>query len=83
MEPGAAHDDDPAFLLRQRGQHRPAAPLEVGHGEDLFRLDEVDHVVGHPGSLLRGGLGGADVHASVHLHGVHREDVRSQVFRQA
>ena len=41
-----------------------------GHGEVLFRVGHVHHVVGHALHLLMGGLGGADVHAAVDLHGV-------------
>src|SRR5699024_7520620 len=40
------------------------------HGEVLPGVCHVQHVVGHPLHLLRCGLGGADVHAPVDLHGV-------------
>ena len=41
-----------------------------GHGVVLGRVRHVQHVVGDPPHLRRGGLGGADVHAAVDLHGV-------------
>ena len=41
-----------------------------GHGVVLLRLRHVDHVVGDAPLLRPGGLGGADVHAAVDLHGV-------------
>ena len=41
-----------------------------GHREVFFRLGHIQHMVGHTLHLLMGGLGGADVHAAVDLHGV-------------
>ena len=42
----------------------------AAHGEVLPGVCHVQHVVGHPLHFLRCGLGGADVHATVDLHGV-------------
>ena len=41
-----------------------------GHGEVLPRVGHIQHVVGDAAHFLPGGLGGADVHAPVDLHGV-------------
>ena len=41
-----------------------------GHGVVLLRVGHVDHVVGDAQGLRWGGLGGADVHPPVDLHGV-------------
>ena len=42
----------------------------AGDGEIFVGLCHIDHVVGDALHLLHGGLGGADVHALVDLHGV-------------
>ena len=39
-------------------------------------------MVGHPPHLLRGGLGGADVHTAVDLHGVGTDDLAGELLRQ-
>src|SRR5207302_11298547 len=49
--------------------------LEAGHGEVLVGVGHVDEVVRDPGPLLERGLGRADVHAPVHLHGVDGHDL--------
>ena len=44
-------------------------------GVVVVGVDQVEQVVGHLGLLGRGGLGRADVHAPVHLHGVDGDDL--------
>ena len=52
-----------------------AAARVIGHAERLVRIHEIEAVVRHAGALLRGGLGGADVHAAVHLARVRGDDL--------
>ena len=46
----------------------------LGHGVGFGGVGHIQHVVRHKRLLLRRGLGGADVHAPVDLHGVHADD---------
>ena len=57
------------------GRARRSRRLVIGDGELLLRLGQVDEVVADPTSCRRIRLGGADVHAPVDLHRVHRHDV--------
>ena len=62
---------DGQLAPRQHIVHTPGGHLHVpGHGEVLLRVGHVDHVVGDAPHLLFGGLGGANVHGAVDLHGV-------------
>ena len=47
--------------------------LKLLHGELVGGLDQVDQVIIHPAAYGRGRRGGADIHAPVHRHGVHRQ----------
>ena len=53
----------------------PEPPRHVGR---LPRLEHVDKVMRDPGSFRGVRLGGADVHAPVHGHGIHGHDLRAQ-----
>ena len=64
---------------RHNGQSAPGqdivhdgdGALDVpGHGIIFFRIGHVQHMMGNALHLFLGGLGGADVHAAVNLHGV-------------
>ena len=46
----------------------------LGHGVGFGGIGHIQHVVRQERALLRRGLGGADVHAPVDLHGVHADD---------
>jgi hypothetical protein len=48
----------------------------------LVGVDDVEEVVRHARALGRVRLGGADVHAAVHLRGVHRHDLHGQAGRE-
>ena len=50
--------------------------------EALVRVGHVQHVVDGGSALLRRGLGRADVHAAIDLHGIHRDDFRVKRARQ-
>ena len=53
-----------------------------GNGEDLPWVGHVDHVMHRLRALLQRGLGRADVHAAVDLHGVHGDDFRTERIAQ-
>src|SRR5207247_1511746 len=48
----------------------------------LVRLEEIDEMVRYAGPRRGVGLGGADVHASIQRHGIERENLGPQHFRQ-
>ena len=75
VEPGAAHQQRVPPGRRHHGQGLPGGRLELRHGELLVRVDQVEEVVRYRRPGLGIGLGGADVHAAVHAHGVDRDDV--------
>ncbi len=54
---------------------------EVGDGELVGRLGQVDAVVGHPGTVVDGRLRSADVHPPVHLHRVDGHDLDAGMAR--
>ena len=61
-----------------RSNFRPCARcvhLELGDSEPLARRHEIDAVMRNGGSVGSGGLGSADIHTAIHLHGVHCNDV--------
>ena len=49
--------------------------LIARHAERLARIGHIHHVVRRLCKLLRGGLGCADIHAAVDLHGIHADDL--------
>ncbi|MPM88262.1 hypothetical protein SDC9_135364 [bioreactor metagenome] len=82
IQPGAAHHD---------GQLSPAADIldagcrlggVSGHAVAFRRVGHVQHVMGHALLLLLGGLGGADAHSAVQLHGVGGNHLAVQAQRQ-
>ena len=79
VEAGAADEQRPVTPSLDVGDRRPGPVGEGGDGEVLPRVDQVDEVVGHLGPLGGRRLGGADVHAAVHLHGVDRHDLDRRV----
>ena len=54
----------------------------VGHGVGFGGIGHIQHVVRQERALLRRGLGGADVHAPVDLHGVHADDFAPKALGQ-
>ena len=70
IKTGAAGDDgylSPGenVLDNRRGRFAIAAD-----GEILIRLADIQHMVGNALHFFRRGLGGADVHAAIDLHGI-------------
>ena len=64
--PEALHEQRELLCERCLLEIEPVVELPCRH---------VEHVVRHQGALLGRGLGGADVHAAVDLHGVGRDDL--------
>ena len=57
-------------------------PAVAADGIILPWLCHINHMMGDALPLLRGGLGGADVHALIHLHGVAGHHFTIQFLRQ-
>ena len=70
----AAHQDGRVDLL----DDGPRSFRVLGHGKALRRFQEAVQVMGDKRLLLLRGLGGADVHALVNLHGIHAQNVPTQ-----
>ena len=75
VQPGAAHQEGVPPGGRHRGEGVPGRRLELRDRELLVRVDQVEQVVRYRRPCGGVGLGGADVHAAVHAHGVDRDDV--------
>ena len=74
-EPGPAREDpDPAAAAEGR-QRVQGVGAEVGHGERLVRLHEIEPVVDDAPTLGRRGLRGPDIEAAVDLSRVRRDDL--------
>ncbi len=82
IEPGAAHEDRGLSLPQQPVADRARLLHVAGDGVVLRGRANVEHMVGHPGALFGRGLGGADVHAPVDLHGVGRDDLAAESLRE-
>ena len=82
VEPGAAHQDRPLAAGRQVVEHRVVRALELGHRVLLRRLDQIDEMVRDRRPVGGCRLGGADVHAAVHLHRVDRQQLRVTELRR-
>ena len=70
VKSGAAGDDGgfaPGDDIVHDGSGHSAVAAD---GEVLVRVRHIDHVVGDSLTLFRTGLGGADIHAAVDLHGI-------------
>ncbi len=59
---------------RELGQDGPGVVREVGDGEALVRIDEIESRVRNPGAVGGADLGRADVETAVDLPGVGRDD---------
>jgi hypothetical protein len=75
VEPGPTHQDGTPGAPGDVGERVGHGSLERVHLERLPRIHQVDDVVADLGLLGRRGLGGADVHAPVHLHRVDRDQL--------
>jgi hypothetical protein len=53
----------------------------LSHAESLVGVDQIDAVVRHTRTVGSGGFGSANVHASIHLHGIDRHDVGASGVR--
>ena len=67
VQTGTAHEDRAHSPGLQFGDFGAGDLLETCHGHDVVRFDDVDQVVPDLGLFLRTRLGGADIHALVHL----------------
>lgn len=75
VEVGAADEDGGAATRLDVGDGPVGGGEPVGDGEAAGGLGDVDHVVGDAAAVVRGGLGGADVHAPEDLDGVGGDDL--------
>ena len=75
VQPGSADEDGNAVPLADPGQGRTRVADEVGHGERLVRVDEVEAVMGDAGALGGRHLRGPDVQAAEDLPRVGRDDL--------
>ena len=75
VQAGAAHEQGPAPARLDVGDRGAGFGLEAHHRPLLVGVAHVDEVMRDAGPLGGRGLGGADVHAAVHLHRVHRDDL--------
>ena len=75
VEPGAPDQQRMMPAPRDALQRRPRRLLELGHGEILVRVDQVEEVVRHRGLRLGTGLRRPDVHAAVDAHGIDGDDL--------
>lgn len=82
MEAGATDDQRSLVLVVQPLEHSPSFPLELRNAERQVGIDQIDHVVGNPNPVDGRGLGGADIHPPVHLHGVDRNDLGVEFLGQ-
>ena len=78
VESRAAHQDGDPAADADFCESGPGGALEVRDRGLLGDVEDVEEVVGHPAPLLRGRLGGADVHPAVELHGVGVDDLPAQ-----
>ena len=82
VQPGPAHEHGRFARGEQPVADRPGLLHIAGDGVVLPGLADVEHVVRDKGALFGRGLGGADVHAAVDLHGVGRDDLAAVTLRQ-
>ena len=75
IETGAPHQHGPSASALDLGHRVEHDLLELGQGELFVGVDQVYAVVGNLSLLGGAGFGGADIHASVHLHGVDRDQL--------
>ena len=75
IEPGPAHEQRALAARLDVGDRGPGLLLETRHRPLLTRIGDVDQVVRYQGALGDARLGGADVEAPVHLHGVDRHEL--------
>ncbi len=75
VEPGATDQQRMMPARRNALQRRPRRLLELGDGEVLVRVDEVEQMVRHGGPRRGAGLRRPDVHAAVHAHGIDGDDL--------
>ncbi len=80
VQTGAADEDRPHSPALQFGDRGARDLLESGHRHRVVGFDDVDQMVSDLRLLLGGRLGGADVHAAVHLVGVGVDDLRLFAF---
>ena len=78
VKAGAADKERQYPLPVQIRQNGPGHPRVSPGAEGLVRIRHVNHVMGHPGLFGRGGLGRADVHAPVNLHGVRPHNLAAE-----
>ena len=75
MQSGSAADHwsyGPGF---QVGKDSPPLPLELRYGHVVLRFHQIDQVMGNFSLHLNGCLGSADVHPTIDLHRVDRNDL--------
>jgi hypothetical protein len=70
IEDGAANDNQSSAFKLGFFQLRAGVGDEAGGGVDVPGIGDIKHEVGGVGPGLGCGLGGADVHAAVNLHGI-------------
>ena len=75
VEAGAPHQQGVVAPGGNAAQRLPGRLLELGDGELLVGIDQIEQVVRHLGLLGQGRLRRAHVHAPVDAHGVHRHDL--------
>ena len=82
IERCAADEQRPPVASLDRRDRRAGPLAIVGHAGRRPRLDHVDQMMRNPATLGHCRLGGADVHAPVDRHRVHRDDLGTQPARQ-
>ena len=75
VQAGPADENRADATRLQVGDGIAGKLLKSGHGHRVIRIDDVDKMMRHGGLFLGGRLGGADIHAAVHLVGVRVDDL--------
>ena len=75
VEPGAPDQQGMVTPSGDGIDGGPGGRLELGNGELLVGIDQIEQMVRHLGPIGPAGLRRAHVHAAVDAHGVHRHDL--------
>ena len=80
VEAGSAGDDGEAAAGGDLARGRRGQPAVVAGGEGLIGVGNVDEVVRQAGAFVRGGLGGAEVHAAIDGDRVATDDFAGEAL---